>query len=86
MILPTTEPHAFLSFVLVPCGRRLPEADVARLRNRLRDQRRAGAVTRAGVEAKVGAWIPHVENADTWRLRQAVFGGGWFRVERRRVR
>jgi len=27
-----------------------------------------------------------VENADTWRLRQAVFGGGWFRVERRRVR
>jgi RNA-directed DNA polymerase len=81
-ILATAEPSAFLGFVLMPGGRRrLPEDNVARFRNRLRglrDRWRAGAVTRAEVEAKVGAWIAHAENADTWRLRQAVFGGGWF--------
>ena len=57
------------------------EANVARFRNRLRglrDRWRADTVTRAEVEAKVGAWIAHAENADTWRLRRAVFGGGWF--------
>jgi hypothetical protein len=59
----------------------MPEANVARFRNRLRslrDRWRAGAVARAEVEAKVGAWIAHAGNADTWRLRQAVFRGGWF--------
>ena len=88
VILPTMEPAAFLGFVLLPGGRRLPEANVARFRNRLRglrDRWRAGAVTRAEVEAKVGAWIAHAENADTWRLRKAVFGGGWFGVGRRRA-
>jgi hypothetical protein len=37
-----------------------------------------GAVTLPEVEAGVGAWIAHAANADTWRLRQAVFGCGWF--------
>jgi RNA-directed DNA polymerase len=81
-IVPTAEPSAFLGFVLMPGGRRrLPEDNVARFRNRLRglrDRWRAGAVTRAEVEAKVGAWIAHAKNADTWRLRRAVFGRGWF--------
>jgi hypothetical protein len=61
VILPTAEPAAFLGFVVLPGGgRRLPEDNVARFRNRLRgvrDRWRAGAVTRAEVEAKVGAWI-----------------------------
>lgn len=35
-------------------------------------------MTRAEVEAKVEAWIAHAANADTWRLRQALFGDGWF--------
>jgi retron-type reverse transcriptase len=78
----TSEPSAFLGFVLLPGGgRRLPEDNVARFRNRLRglrDRWRAGKVSRPEVEAKVGAWIAHAENADTWRLRQAMFGGGWF--------
>jgi hypothetical protein len=52
------------------------EDNVARFRNRLRDRWRAGIVTRAEVEAKVGAWIAHAENADTWRLRRAMFEGG----------
>jgi RNA-directed DNA polymerase len=83
-IVPTAVPSAFLGFVLMPGGRRrLPEDNVGRFRNRLRGQRdrwRAGTVTRAEVEAKVGAWIAHAGNADTWRLRQAVFRGGWFGV------
>ena len=86
MILATAEPSAFLGFVLMPGGRRsLPENNVARFRNRLRglrDRWRAGTATREEVTAKVGAWIAHAENADTWRLRRAVFGGGWFGVGR----
>jgi reverse transcriptase-like protein len=81
-ILPTAQPAAFLGFVLLPDGkRRLPEDNVARFRNRLRglrDRWRAGTVTREEVEAKIGAWVAHAEHADTWRLRQAVLGGGWF--------
>ncbi len=89
MILATAEPSAFLGFVLMPGGRRrLPENNVARFRNRLRglrDRWRAGTVTREEVKVKVGAWIAHAENADTWRLQRAVFGKGWFGVGRRRV-
>jgi RNA-directed DNA polymerase len=81
-ILATSEPSAFLGFVLLPGGgRRLPEDNVARFRNRLRglrDSWRAGAISRPEVEAKVGAWIAHAENADSWRLRHAMFAGGWF--------
>ncbi len=85
VILPAAEPSCFLGFVLMPGGRRLPEANVSRFRNRLRglrDRWRAGTVSRTEVEAKVGAWIAHAEHADTWRLRQAVFGGGWFGMAR----
>ena len=81
-ILPTAEPAAFLGFVLLPDGRRwLPEDNIARFRNRLRglrDRWRAGSVRAAEVEAKVGGWIAHAGHADTWRLRQAMFKGGWF--------
>jgi hypothetical protein len=57
-------------------------AGIIRLRD-LRNRWRAGTVTRAEVEAKVRAWIAHAENADTWRLRRAVFVRGWFRVSLR---
>jgi RNA-directed DNA polymerase len=81
-IVATAEPAAFLGFVLLPRGRRrLPDDNVARFRNRLRglrDRWRAGTVSRAEVEVKVGGWIAHAAHADTWRLRQAIFGGGWF--------
>jgi len=93
LILPTTEPTAFLGFVLSPdtgparrraaarSHRRLPEDNVRRFRNRLRglhDQWRAGTVTHSDVEARIGAWIAHAAQADTFRLRQALFRGGWF--------
>ena len=84
-ILATSEPAPFLGIVLAPGGRRfLPEENVARFHNQLRglrDRWRAGSVSRFEVEAKVRAWIAHAEHGDTWRLRQALFEGGWFDPE-----
>ena len=78
----TAAPATFLGFELRPGGRRrLPEANVRRFRNRLRglrDRWRAGTVTRAEVELRVGAWVAHAAHADTWRLRRAIFRDGWF--------
>jgi retron-type reverse transcriptase len=81
-IVATAHPAQFLGFVLShDGGRRLPEDNVARFRGRLRalrDRWRAGTVSRAEVEAQINAWIAHADHADTWRLRQAIFGAGWF--------
>ena len=78
----TAEPAQFLGFVLLPGGyRRLPEENVRGFRNRLRGLRarwRHGSVPRAEVERRVQAWIAHAEHADSWRLRQAIFRGGWY--------
>jgi RNA-directed DNA polymerase len=93
VILPASEPTAFLGFELHAGPRkhggdksgrgrrRLPEDNIARFRNRLRglrDRWRAGTVTRADVEARVGAWIAHAAHADTFWLRQTLFEDGWF--------
>ena len=93
VILPTAEPAAFLGFVLSPeagpAGRRavvrghrqLPEDNVHRFRNRLRglrDQWRQGRVDTGDVDARVRAWIAHADQANPWRLRQAIFSGGRF--------
>jgi len=81
-IAPTVEPADFLGFVLLPGGqRRLPDDNVRRFRNRLRglrDRWRAGTVPLDEIERRVKAWIAHAENADTWRLRHAIFRGGMF--------
>ena len=81
-IVPTRQPAKFLGFVLLPGGRRrLPEENVRRFRNRLRglrDRWRHGTVTGDDVERRVQSWIAHAEHADTWRLRQSIFRGGWF--------
>ncbi len=80
-IRPSAEPAPFLGYVLFPGGRRLPEENVRRFRNRLRglrDRWRAGTVTLEEVNQRVGAWIAHAEHADTWRLRQSIFRGGLF--------
>lgn len=93
VILPTSEPTAFLGFELhagprkhagdkVGRGeRRLPEDNVRRFRGRLRglrDRWRAGTVTRADVDARIRAWIAHADHADTFWLMQAMFENGWF--------
>ena len=81
-IFATREQTVFLGFVLLPNGRRrLPENNVRRFRNRLRglrDRCRAGCLRCDECERHVLAWIAHAENADTWRLRQAIFRGGRF--------
>ena len=82
MILSCTEPSQFLGFELYPGGRRrLPEDNVRRFRNRLRglrDQWRVGTIGFGDVNARVKSWIAHADHADTWRLRHAIFRGGWF--------
>ena len=82
MILSCGEPARFLGFELHASGRRrLPEDNVRRFRNRLRglrDRWRAGTIEFDDVDAHVRAWIAHAENADTWRLRHAIFRGGRF--------
>ena len=81
-VAPTAAPATFLGFELRPGGRRrLPEENVRRFRNRLRglrDRWRAGSVSREEVEQRVTAWVAHAAHADTWRLRRAIFRGGWF--------
>jgi retron-type reverse transcriptase len=81
VILPTAEPAPFLGLMLHPGGRRLPEENVARFRNRLRglrDRWRAETVTRSEAEARIRAWIAHASHADTFRLRRALFQGTRF--------
>jgi len=81
LVLPTSEPSAFLGYVLLPDRRRLPEDNVRRFRNRLRGMRdrwRAGTIDHSTVEARIQSWIAHAEHAQTWRLRHAIFRGGWF--------
>jgi RNA-directed DNA polymerase len=81
-IIATGEPACFLGFMLhADSGRTLPEDNVRRFRNRLRglrDSWRAGVTERGAVDARVGAWIAHASHADTWRLRHAIFKGGWY--------
>jgi retron-type reverse transcriptase len=79
-IAPTARTATFLGFELhADGGRSLPDDNVRRFRNRLRglhDQWRAGTVGLGDVEPRVRAWIAHAENAQTWRLRHAIFRGG----------
>jgi RNA-directed DNA polymerase len=79
---PTNTPATFLGFVLLPDGRRrLPPDNVKRFRQRLTSLRHrwaAGTVDRVKVEQRVRAWIAHAEHAQTWRLRQTLFGDGIF--------
>src|SRR5215467_10487090 len=81
MIRPTHEPATFLGYVLSPRGRRLPEENVRRFRNRwcgLRDGIRAGSIDGDQAAQRIRSWIAHAEHADTWRLRHAIFCGGRF--------
>jgi len=81
-IVATSEPAKFLGFLLhEDGGRMLPEDNVRRFRNRLRglrDRWRAGTIERGAVDARIGAWIAHASHANTWRLRHAIFEGGWY--------
>lgn len=75
-------PANFLGFELMARGyRRLPQDNLGRFRNRLRslrDRYRAGTIVEGDVRARVDAWIAHAGHANTWKLRQRLFRGGWF--------
>ena len=81
-ILRTSEPAQFLGFVLLgDGGRRLPEDNVRRFRNRLRgmrDRYRHGTIEKEDVIRRVRSWVAHAEHANTWRLRQAIFRASRF--------
>ena len=96
VVLPTTEPTAFLGYELAPAvgplrrrpdsrgRRRLPDDNVRRFRRRLRglrDRWRAGTIGSADILLRVRAWIAHAEQANTWRLRRAIFRHDWFRSQ-----
>lgn len=78
----TSGPSVFLGFELHPRGlRRLPEDNVRRFRNRLRglrDRWRHGTADSDEVTRHVRAWVAHAGHAHSWRLRHAIFRGGWF--------
>ena len=78
----TAQPAEFLGMVLCRPGlRRLPEENVRRFRNRLRGLRQrwaAGTITQFDVQQRIQAWVAHASHANTWRLRHAIFRGGWF--------
>lgn len=81
-IVSTARPAHFLGYTLSPDGhRRLPEESVRRFRNRLRGLRdawRTGWQDEQNIRQRVNAWVAHASHADTWRLRHALFRGGWF--------
>jgi len=77
----TAAPAHFLGYVTAPGKRRLPEENIRRLRNRLRslrDRWRAKTIERSEVEATLSGWCGHADHANTQKLRQAIFKGGWF--------
>jgi len=81
-IASTATDASFLGYVLRANGvRRLPDENVRRFRNRLRglrDRWQAGTVAEQEIKQRVLSWIAHAEHANTWRLRHAIFRGGWF--------
>jgi retron-type reverse transcriptase len=81
-IQPTLFPAEFLGLELHAFGlRQLPEENVRRFHNRLRGLRgqwRAGTIGFHDVDARVRAWNAHAEHAHSWRLRHAIFRGGWY--------
>lgn len=82
LIRPCAEPLSFLGYELLPGGqRRLPEKNVARAWARIAAARRAwrlGTMDEAAVRQRIGGWVAHARQADTWRLRRRMFPRGWF--------
>lgn len=81
-IAETTQPAQFLGYVLHRSGMRtLPPENVARFRGRLQSLRarwRNGEQDEPLVRQRIQSWIAHAAHADTRRLRQTLFKGGWF--------
>lgn len=66
----------FLGFRMFPEHRRLPRANVVRMRRRLREMQAgyaAGKLSWADVYGRIMSWIGHAQHADTYRLRERMF-------------
>ncbi len=78
----TAEPAQFLGYVLHRGGMRtLPPENVQRFRGRLQALRtrwKNGDQNETAIRQRIQSWIAHASHADTRRLRQTIFRGGWF--------
>lgn len=76
-ILSTADPATFLGLDLHRDGRRrLPADTVQRFRRRLRsfrDRYAAGTINFEQIVPRVRSWVAHTAQADSWRLREAIF-------------
>ncbi|MBI5918244.1 MAG: hypothetical protein HY849_02560 [Nitrosomonadales bacterium] len=81
-IAATAEPAQFLGYVLHRGGlRTLPPENVQRFCGRLQSLRtrwKNGEQNESAIRQRIQSWIAHASHADTWRLRQTLFRGGWF--------
>lgn len=67
----------WLGFVVYPTHRRLKSRNVVKFTQRFErniDAYQQGKITFAELDASVQGWINHVRYADTWGLREHVFG------------
>ena len=82
-ILLSGEAQPFLGFELHPGGyRRLLPEQLARAQSRIDRWRQVwarGEADEADVRRSLGGWVAHARHADTFRLRCALFPGGWCR-------
>jgi hypothetical protein len=74
-----------LGFVVYPTHRRLKARNVVKFTRRLEtnlDRYAAGQISFAELDASVQGWINHVRYADTWGLREHIFGSHIIRPPR----
>jgi retron-type reverse transcriptase len=67
----------FLGLKVFPNHRRLPWANVVRMKRRLRRMQAgyaAGELSWADIQRRLMSWIGHARHADTYRLRERLFG------------
>lgn len=76
VIFPTRQGIPFLGFRVFGTHRLLAKAIVTRFRRRLRRMQRdfvSGTITLESVRPRISSWIGHTCQADTYRLRAALF-------------
>ena len=76
MVFPCDQGIRFLGYRVFPAHRRLVPENVRRFRRRMRGMQQAFAAGRIGFETirpRVMSWIGHARQANTYRLRCALF-------------
>ena len=81
-IFPIKEGTNFLGYQVFPRHRRLPKSSVTRARRRFKRLQRdysTGKISWYDVNQSVQSWLGHVQHADTYGLRRAIFSEVRFR-------